>query len=147
RTSGTGDAGVEVLLGETAEALAVSGGPFPPDLELGTMPSQTVGPTRARYTGDAFRRAIAMTSKPETPETARLRERALAGALRQQYPETSAEPAALERETTAWLDLTEKAEGPTALKSAAARAGEGGVSLAGGGVGTGRGGDPRKLAK
>ena len=145
RTTGPGDAGVEVLLGETAEALAASGGPFPPGLELGTVPAQGAGPTRARYTGDAFRRAIALTSKTETPETARLRERAVAGVLRQQYPETSAEPAALEKETTAWLELAENAEDATALKSAAARAGDAVVSLAGVYVATGRAEDVAKL--
>ena len=138
RTGGTGDPAIEVLLGETAEALAASGGPFPPGLEITAVRVEGMAAVKPRYGGDAFRRAILLTAKTDSAEMARIRERAMAGALRQQYPEVSSDPAALPRETSAWIELTEKAAEPAVLRSAAGRAGDASLSLGGALLATGK---------
>ena len=121
-----GSPALEVLLGETAEALAEVGGPFPPGLEVARIPGP---PSRWVYSGEAFRRAVALTLKAEGDEMLRLRERAMAGALRQQYPQTSAALTALWGETAAWLSLTESVREPVALCSSADRLGSASLSL------------------
>src|SRR5215470_462690 len=82
RAGNVQDAALEVLLGETAEALAAAGEPFPPGLEI--VPRR--GPTEARfvYAGPAFQRALELTAQSPSGQLASVRERALAGALRVQ---------------------------------------------------------------
>jgi hypothetical protein len=131
RSAGPGDPALEVLLGETAEALAASGGPFPPGLEVvrrgssaGTEPASWI------YAGDAFRRALALTAKAEEgDDAARLKERAKAGTLRQQYAEPSAALTTLWQETAGWLELVESARDATALRGASERLGSASLSL------------------
>jgi len=126
RVSSPGDPAVEIQLGETAEALAAAGGPFPPGLEVTRAPRE---PVRWLYSGDAFHRALALTGKAEGDGMARLRDRAMAGGLRQQYAETSSSLTALWSETAAWLALTESARDPFALKASAERLGLASLSL------------------
>ncbi len=134
RSRGAGDPAVEVLLGETAESLARSGGPFPPGLEVESRPlppSEAGGAAAAGwlYTGEAFRRAVLMTARAESPTSSRWRERARAGALRQLYPETAATFATLWQETAGWLELIETAEDPFALAPGADRMGTASLAL------------------
>jgi len=130
RAQGAGDPSVEVLLGETAESLASSGGPFPPGLEVAAAASGSGAPPAWRYTGDAFRRAFALTEKAESDELRGIRDRAAAGALRQRYPGGGTPSiAALTGEVGAWLELSRTATDPLALRSAADRLGSSSLSL------------------
>ena len=122
------DARVELLLGETAEALAASGGPIPAGLSV-VSKADGMGGTRHIYSGEAFDRAYALASKQTTPELDRVRERAGAGLLRARYPETSVTLATLWQETAAWLQLAESAEDARALRSASARLGSASLAL------------------
>ena len=130
RAPGGGDPGVEVLLGETAESLASSGGPFPPGLEVTSRPGGAGGPPAWSYGGDAFRRAAALTEKAESDEVRRLRDRAVAGVLRQRFP-AGADPSipALTAELGAWLELSRSATDPLALRAAADRLGSASLVL------------------
>ncbi|HEY2798355.1 MAG TPA: SH3 domain-containing protein [Thermoanaerobaculia bacterium] len=127
RGAKTPDPEVELLLGETAETLAASGGGghFPP--ELGPQFVEKTGASGARvfYGGSAFQRALELLGKDTSPECARQRERATAGLLRAQYPEHPANLSltTLTQESAAWLTLAETAEDPAVLRSAAERAG------------------------
>jgi hypothetical protein len=126
-----GDPAVEVLLGETAESLASSGGPFPPGLEVSSRPA-TGGAATAdvawSYSGDAFRRALALTEKSE--DAGGIRDRALAGALRQRFPLGVAPSLAdLTAESQAWWELSRGASDPVALRAAADRLGSSSLSL------------------
>ena len=131
REAKTPDPEVELLLGETAEALAVNGagGTFPP--ELGIVEKPGASGTRAFYGGAAFQRALDFLGKDTSPACARLRERATAGLLRTQYPERSATSSltTLTQESAAWLTLAETAEDPGVLRSAAERAGVASLAL------------------
>jgi SH3 domain-containing protein len=127
RAANTPDAGVEVLLGETAEAVAAAGGPFPPGLEI--QPRAGGAPSRSFYTGAAFQRALELTAREQSPEYAGVRERALAGALRVQYPERSVTLTALWQETAGWLTLVESAQEPEVLRPAAGRLGDAALAL------------------
>jgi hypothetical protein len=127
RAANTPDARVEVLLGETAEALAAAGGPFPPGLEIGPRGGAAGAPSF--YTGTAFQRALELTARQPSPELASVRERALAGALRVQYPERSVTLPALWQETAGWASLVESAEEPDVLRSASGRLGDAALAL------------------
>jgi hypothetical protein len=127
REAGTPDARVELLLAETAEALAGSGGPFPPGLDVAARAA--AGSTRYFYTGDAFQRAAELAGKPGAEDLKDVKERATAGLLRARYPETAVTLATLWQETAAWLQLAESAQDPSALRSAAARLGTASLSL------------------
>jgi len=129
RDAGVPDPRLEVLLGETAEALAAAGGPFPPGLEVVRPPATVEEGTRYLYRGDAFERALELTSRASAGEFAAVRERAMAGLLRARYPETSASLALLWQETAAWLQLTESACDPAALSCAADRLGVASLAL------------------
>lgn len=122
------EARVELLLGETAEALAASGGPFPAPLVVVSKPDG-MGGTRHTYSGEAFERAYALASKQGAVELGRVRERASAGLLRARYPETSVSLSALWQETAAWLQLAESAEDARALRSASAHLGTSSLAL------------------
>ena len=127
-----GDPAVEVLLGETAaESLASGGGPFPPGLEVSSRAAAGAGtPTVAwSYVGDAFRRALAMTEKSE--DAGGIRDRALAGSLRQRFPLGGAPSIpGLTAESQAWWELSRGASDPIALHAAADRLGSSSLSLA-----------------
>ena len=127
REAGTPDPEVEILLGETAEGLAAAGGPFP--AELGIVEKTGPEGSRAFYGGSAFDRALELLGKDPTPESARLRERALAGTLRARYPVRSATLSTLVQESAAWLSLAETAEDPSVLRSATERAGSSCLAL------------------
>ena len=127
RAADTADPRLEVLLGETAEALASAGGPVPPGLEI--RPRGGVTGARSVYTGAAFERALELTAKQPAPELAPIRERALAGALRVKYPERSVTLTALWQETAGWLSLVESAQEPDALRPASGRLGEASLAL------------------
>ncbi|MEO8429943.1 MAG: hypothetical protein ABI592_00430 [Acidobacteriota bacterium] len=123
--SGPGNPTVDVLLGRTAEALAESGGPFPPGLEVARTGS--AGPWT--YTGDAFRRAAAAPADTQDEDALRVKEAARAGVLRQQYPAVSTSLAALWQETAAWLELSESGKDPDTLRGSADRLGSASLSL------------------
>src|SRR4029077_18790252 len=97
------DPDVEVLLGETIEALAARPGPYPPGFGI---VEETGGPgTPAHYDGSAFRRAaevLATEPVAANPGHARTRERTTAGLLRAQYPTRSIAFQALLQESAAW---------------------------------------------
>ena len=127
RDAKTPDPEVEILLGETAEELAESGGPFAS--ELGIVEKAGPEGTRAFYGGSAFQRALELLGKDASPAGVALRERALAGSLRAQFPERSTTLPTLVQESSAWLSLTETAQDPSVLKSAAERAGLSSLAL------------------
>ncbi|HKD17888.1 MAG TPA: SH3 domain-containing protein [Thermoanaerobaculia bacterium] len=128
RETKTPDPEVEVLLGETSEALAErSAGPYPQG--TGIVAETTASGTHGRYDGSAFARAAAILGKDTSPEQARTRERAAAGLLRTKYPVRSGSYQTLLEETASWLDLVEKAEDPRVLASASERAGASGLAL------------------
>ena len=124
------DPEVEVLFGETVEALSARPGPYPSG--LGILEETSAAGTGARYDGSAFRRAAELLAK-EPPESAaahaRTRERATAGLLRAQYPTRSVAFQALLQESAAWLQLVETAEDPDVLSSSAERAGASSLAL------------------
>ncbi|MEO8190561.1 MAG: hypothetical protein ABI682_09465 [Acidobacteriota bacterium] len=128
RSAGGTDAAVELLLGETAEALALAGGPFPPGLDVTRAPGE--GPWR--YSGEAFRRAFASAEKLPPESGAGLKERATAGLLRQRYVSNSPDSPSLPllwQETADWLALAEAAHEPAAARCAADRLGTASLSL------------------
>lgn len=143
RASNALDARVEVLFGETAEALAAAGGPFPPGLEIG--PRGGVAGAPSFYTGAAFQRALELTAREPSPELASVRERALAGALRVQYPERSVTLPALWQETAGWVSLVESAQEPDVLRSASGRLGDAALALGRALLATGKLEDMSKL--
>lgn len=93
--AGARDPALLVLLGETAESLALpAGGPF--------------------------RDAAALLDRSAVTDS-RLRDRAEAGLLRARFPKTSEGLIALWSETAAWLELVERAEDETVLAASAPR--------------------------
>jgi hypothetical protein len=154
RAEGPGDPAVELLLGETAETLAAAGGPFPPGLEVAPRPSTLTGPPAApdapprwSYTGDAFRRAVSLAgaSGSETEEAESWKERARAGLVRQQFPETSSSLPVLWQETAAWLELVESATDAGVVRASSERLGTGALALGRMLLATGRLEDLEKL--
>jgi hypothetical protein len=129
RDAKASDPEVELLLGETAESLAATGGPFPPELGPQMVEKDGSSGPRAFYGGAAFERALELLGKDSSPACARLRERATAGLLRTRFPERSTNLATLTQESAAWLTLTETAEDPGVLRSAAERAGTSSLAL------------------
>lgn len=132
RGEGPGDPAVELLLGETAETLAAGGGPFPPGLEVATRPAPAKAPgepVRWSYTGDAFRRALSLASVSQAEQAAGWKERARAGLVRQQFPETSTSLPVLWQETAAWLELVESSGEPVVLRASSERLGSSSLSL------------------
>lgn len=127
REGKTPDPEVEVLLGETSEGLAAAGGPHPKEIHI--VEKNGAAGARSSCDGAAFERAVEMLAKDSTPEGAALRERAMAGILRARYPERPASVAALVQEAGDWLRLTETAEDPAVLRSAAERAGAASLAL------------------
>jgi hypothetical protein len=124
RDAKTPDAEVEVLLGETLEALAATGGPY--RAELGLSERTDASGTRGYSDSAAFRRASEILGAGGNP---RLRERAAAGMLRAQYQDRPASLANLLQESNAWLALLEAAEEPSVLLSAALRAGDSSLAV------------------
>jgi hypothetical protein len=131
RKAGTPDPAVELLLGETAEALAnVEGGSsYPAGLAITTRPDLPGGELRHFYRGDAFARVLELTAGQSSGDLSGLRNRATAGLLRSRYPSTSISANALWQETAAWLQLVESAGEPAALASATDRLGSASLAL------------------
>jgi hypothetical protein len=127
RDAKTPDPEVEVLLGETAEELAATGGPFRADLGLSEK-SDTSG-TRGVYDAIAFKRAAELLGGNLTAEQRRLRDRAEAGLLRAQFRDRPSSLAGLLQESNAWLALLETSEEPAVLRSAADRVGEASLGI------------------
>lgn len=127
RDAKTPDPEVEVLLGETLEALAATGGPYRAELGLSERPG-TSG-TRGVYDGAAFQRAADQLGADASPARARTRERARAGLLRIQYRDRPSSLAGLLQESNAWFGLLETAEDPSVLRCAAERAGESSLAI------------------
>jgi SH3 domain-containing protein len=127
REAKTPDPDVEVLLGETLEALAATGGPYRAELGL----TERTGPSGARgaYDGAAFQRAVDLLGADASPERARTRERARAGILRMQFRDRPSSLAGLLQEANAWFGLLETAEDPSVLRCAAERAGESSLGI------------------
>lgn len=121
------DPEVEVLLAETAEELAASGGPF--RAELGLSEKTDATGTRGVYDGSAFQRAADILGGDMSAERRSVRERAQAGLLRAQYRDRPTSLAGLLQESNAWLSLLETAEDPSVLRSAAERVGESSLSI------------------
>ncbi|HYB52965.1 MAG TPA: SH3 domain-containing protein, partial [Thermoanaerobaculia bacterium] len=140
RAAGRPDARVEVLLGETVEALVATGPPFPAGLEIVQKESPN-GP-RAVYSGAAFRRAAEELAQaaPDKPEAggscvdsmslSSTRERASLGVLSSQFPEPSSTLHALWQESAGWLQLAESAEDSVVLRAASDRLGIASLCLA-----------------
>jgi hypothetical protein len=123
--AGTPDPTVDLLLGETAEALATVEGisSYPAGLGITTRPDLPGGAFRHFYRGDAFARVLELTKNQSSGDLSGLRDRATAGLLRARYPTTSASLAELWQETAAWLQLAESGSDPAALVCAADRLG------------------------
>lgn len=149
RAEGPGDPAVELLLGETAVSLAAAGGPFPPGLEIAERPKMgaPIEPPRFSYTGDAFRRAVAMLGDAGGDEAVRSKERARAGLLRQQFPETASSLTLLFQETAGWLEIVESAGDPSVLRASSDRLGSSSLALARLLLASGRLDDMEKLEK
>ena len=128
REAKTPDPETEILAGETAEAAAASGGPFPRELPI--IEKTDGSGTRAFYGGAAFERAVDILAKDTGRDSQALRERAMAGKLRARYPSVSNTLPGLVEETAAWLQLNEVAESPAALRSTAERTGTASLALA-----------------
>lgn len=124
------DAGVELLVGETAEALAREHGRFPSGLAWTSRPCGLAG-TCVAYSGDAFQRALEMAGHPGADSDAleRVRDRALSGLLRARFPETSETLMLLWQETAGWLELTESARDAVALRGSCERLGRSSLAL------------------
>jgi len=130
REQGTPDPALEVLLGESAEALVRQNGRWPSDVPRAYRPCRTGTAGRcAVYTGDAFTRALELASAPDARGLEGIRDRASAGLLRAKYPETSDALTALWQETADWLALTESARDREALDASAERLGAAGLAL------------------
>lgn len=129
REDGVEDPRSEVLLGETAEALARAGGPFPAGLELTSRLDVETGKARLVYSGNAFERALACASRQAGEDLASVRERALAGLLRAQFPESGGNLTSLWQETAGWLALVENAKEPAVLRDGAERLGLSALTL------------------
>jgi hypothetical protein len=127
REAKTPDPEVEVLLGETAERLAAAGGKLPKEFAI--IEKNGSSESHAVYSGAAFQRAIEMLAKDESPEHAALRERAMAGLLRAQYPQPSASLPGLMGETAAWLQLIETAQDPSVVHAVSERTGSAALGL------------------
>ncbi|HSD71320.1 MAG TPA: hypothetical protein VLE54_00935, partial [Thermoanaerobaculia bacterium] len=129
--AGTPDPEVELLLGETAEALATVEGvsSYPAGLAITTRPDLPGGAFRHFYRGDAFARVLELTKNQSAGDLSGLRDRATAGLLRSRYPNTSVSLDALWQETAAWLQLVESASDPGALVSASDRLGSASLVL------------------
>ena len=127
--AGTPDPVVELLLGESAEALAAAGGPFPPGMAVEIGPPDHGDPGRPVYRGEAFARVLELTAKDSSGVHTGLRDRALAGLSRARYPQTSNSMRGLWEETAAWLQLTESASDPAVVASAGARLGVASLTL------------------
>ena len=110
RDAKTPDPEVEVLLGETAEELAVTGGPF--RAELGLSEKSGATGTRGFYDAAAFQRAVDLLGGTITLEQKRVRDRAQAGLLRAQFRERPSSLAGLVQESNAWLGLLETSTRP-----------------------------------
>jgi hypothetical protein len=131
KEAGTPDPTVELLLGETAEALATveGGSSYPAGLAITTRPDLPGGELRHFYRGDAFARVLELTAGQSSGDLSGLRNRATAGLLRSRYPSTSISANALWQETAAWLQLVESAGEPAALASATDRLGSASLAL------------------
>ena len=127
RDAKTPDPEVEVLLGETAEELAVTGGPF--RAELGLSEKSDATGTRGFYDAAAFKRAVDLLDGTITVEQNRVRDRAQAGLLRAQFRERPSSLAGLVQESNAWLGLLETSDEPEVLRSAADRVGEASLGI------------------
>ena len=127
RDAKTPDPEVEVLLGETAEELAVTGGPF--RAELGLSEKSDATGTRGFYDAAAFKRAVDLLDGTITVEQKRVRDRAQVGLLRAQFRERPSSLAGLVQESNAWLGLLETSDEPEVLRSAADRVGEASLGI------------------
>lgn len=131
KEAGTPDPTVDLLLGETAEALATVEGvsSYPAGLAITKRPDLPGGAFRHFYRGDAFERVLELTKGQSSGDLSGLRDRATAGLLRARYPVTSLTLAGLWQETAAWLQVVESASDPAALTSAADRLGTASLAL------------------
>lgn len=121
RREGRPDPLVEVVLGETAEALAgteaaagLPGVPFTPRFDPVTGASVDV------YGGEAFREALESLGCAESGDDG-LRDRARAGILRSRFPFPSSTLGELLEETGAWLELVETTSSPDPRGTGATR--------------------------
>jgi hypothetical protein len=129
RQAGAPDPRAELLLAETAEALAGDGGPFPAGLEIAERGKRSDGKPRYAYAGNAFQRALDLAARQDPKTAALVRERALAGLLRAQFPEPGNSLTALWQETAGWLELADTAQTPGVLRSSADRVGAAALPL------------------
>ncbi|MET0619117.1 MAG: SH3 domain-containing protein, partial [Thermoanaerobaculia bacterium] len=129
RDAKTPDPEVEVLLGETLEELAATGGPF--RAELGVTEKSDATGTRGVYDGSAFQRAADLLGSDTSPASPfrSVRERAQAGLLRVQFRDRPSSLAGLLQESNAWLSLLEVAEEPSVVRSAAEHVGEASLGI------------------
>lgn len=129
RAAGTPDPRAELLLAETAEALAADGGPFPAGLDIVSRARAVDGKPLYAYSGNAFQRALDLCAKQDPKVVGPLHERALAGLLRSRFPQPAESLALLWQETAAWLALSETAQTPAVLQASADRLGAAALPL------------------
>jgi hypothetical protein len=129
RQEGAEDPEVEVELGEEAEALASSGGPFPEGLQVTKLDAPEGDKVRYVYSGAAFAQAFAAAEKGGD-SLAGVRDRARIGILRAKFAQTGTTDDSLAARSDAWLDALGELHDSPAIQSAADRAGEAVLPLA-----------------
>jgi hypothetical protein len=117
------DPEADLLLGETAEALAADGARFPEGLEMAAAPAAGDPPKRCVYVGSAFQRAFEAVGRG-TGAKSGIRERAVAGILRARFRRVEPTLIPLLNQTAAWLGFLEEAREPAVVSEAANRLGE-----------------------
>jgi hypothetical protein len=129
RTEGVEDPEDEVALGEAAEALLAEGSPRPESLEVRAIQDLASGKTLFFYAGPAFEHAFQATIQGgETVQA--VQERAIAGLVRSQFPQTQTTLMPLWQESALWLEFIGRARSPQAWAPAADRLGEAALPLA-----------------
>jgi hypothetical protein len=129
RQEGAEDAEVEVELGEQAEALASSGGPFPEGLEVTKLDAPEGEKVRYVYSGAAFTQALAASEKGGD-SLAGVRDRARVGILRAKFSGNGQTTESLAARSDAWLEALSGLHETRAIESAADRAGAAVLPLA-----------------
>lgn len=121
RAEGTPDPCAEVLLGETAERLALRPGAAPEGVAFAAPFDPTLGRKVRVYDGAAFLRALEDLSRDAEGPLLEIRERALAGALRGRFAVPGATLIGKWEETVAWLTFAESVMSPPVAEGVSRR--------------------------
>jgi hypothetical protein len=128
KCDGRFDPETAVFLGESGEALAASGGPYPAGFPVIHGADPATGKSRDVYSGMSFDEAAARLSSAGDDRRA-LSERAAAGAVRRRFPSPGSTLLALWTEVGDWLELLESAQSPRVRRDAARRLGDAALPL------------------